>query len=130
MGLKQLLFTRLFPQDKANHYMRGTIAAMVGACAAMFVLALYFVFGLEERRLILLWWPATAAVASAAAAYAVGVWKESRDAIANAISRAHGGQDVHNVETGDWQFTAWGALPVSGSLLMAQLFVFAVTNWR
>ena len=105
----------MYPQDKANHYMRGALVAAVGAVAVYAIVTLVPALAAQRRLALPL-----AIVGAVVAAYAAGRYKEWADARANAAARAlwlSTDQSApfvppHGVETADWQFTAWGATPV------------------
>lgn len=110
MSLFQTLLTRVYREDWANHYMRGSLAAGIGASVSMpaaVMLIPSFALGV-------------AALSGIASAYLVGRWKERRDKQANDKADALGQPRPHGVETADWQFTAWGALPVALPLVVLQ----------
>lgn len=92
--------------DKMAHLAGG---ALVGALAASVAVVALDWYGIP------LW---LAAVPAVAAAYATGRWKEWADADENAIADMLGRPRPHSVETGDWQYTAWGGV-IPALLLLA-----------
>lgn len=109
---------KLYPQDKANHYAYGSVVAAISACTVMWTI----VFGAALLRLprptFLFLLGAGVAIS---AAYWAGRYKEGADAIDNAEAANRGEPAVHSVETGDWQFTTWGAAPVALTLCILQI---------
>lgn len=96
---------KLPPTDKMGHFGGG--AAVAGVVAALALVALH-----------LLRAPLWVAVPIAfAAAFGAGRWKERYDA------EGHG-----TVDTGDWQWTTWGAAPVA--LPIAVLLVLALMSGK
>jgi len=114
---------RVFPQDKANHYAYGSWVAIVAACVAIAIASLVFVRTRNAHAFV--WMPTAAAIAGALGAWLIGVWKEARDAEANAAAIAAGGTAVHEVSHRDRNATALGALPVVVPLLLLQVLQFA-----
>jgi len=122
---------RMYPIDKANHNMRGSWVAMVGACATL--IAFGFVPLSMSLVVLVVTMLVCAAIVGALCAYGIGKWKESMDQKANDEARALYDSlrtadsppfvPPHGVEVADWQFTAWGAAPVSLTLLVAAVVV-------
>ena len=129
------------PADKANHYVYGTAAALGGAA-----LGLWIAMALARSR-VLPPWPWLVLVLAAACAVLVawlaGRAKEKADAHANAcayeiyLSAVDAAIGIgamppppytapHEVSAEDVHYTAAGALPVSGALLLVAL----ATLWR
>jgi len=116
----------MYPQDKANHFMRGSVCGAVGAVAGM-LLAIMLWKWLWPPALLAM--PLLAAIGCTVAAYAAGFWKERADARANAAAyadwlvtdQAQPFVAPHGVETADWQFTTWGAVPVAVPLVALAL---------
>jgi hypothetical protein len=120
------LLNKSFPQDHANHYMRGSVAASWSASIWMLGL---LVGWLEARRPLEIYLTivfVSAAVVGWLAAYTIGRWKEDRDRRLNDEAVTRGELPPHGVETADWQFTAWGAMPVCVALIVAQFAMWAV----
>ena len=118
--------TTMYPQDKANHYMRGSFVAGVAAAALIVVVAL-----IAKRELLpvpppITWALLAAAIVGWVAAFAAGRVKERLDARANEEAAAKNEPPPHGVEVADWQFTHWGAFPVALPLAVAQFAVWSL----
>lgn len=133
MGIKSVL-VKMYPVDKANHFMRGTVVAMALATAAFVGLGVALHEALLPSRVPMTFSAlqlaagalAISAVVGAAGAFAAGFWKERMDREANEEAIAAGVKPVHGVEVADWQFTAWGAAPVSITLLVCAAVLLIV----
>lgn len=130
MNLKQILVTtygflaKMYRVDLANHFMRGSVVAGSTSSAVIAVMALLVVFFAPPKDGVLLWMALmlfTACVVGAVSAWLAGEWNEKQDQKANDAADAAGQPHPHTVETADWQFTAWGALPVCVPLLVASI---------
>lgn len=115
------------PQDKANHNVGGTYAAMAGAVGTLVILTI----GLRMPQLPPIPHAASfvlvaAAVMAVVIAYGAGVMKEHLDQIANDAADKAGTPRPHSVEVADWQMTAWGALPVAVPLVIAAMCLLVV----
>jgi len=86
----------LIPLDKANHFVYGSIVAVVAKTATTLIA------------------PEMAQYSGLVAASAVGVAKELADWVFNLIAKKQGRPIVHSVDIGDAVFTAAGGLPTIG----------------
>src|SRR6185436_355471 len=128
MSIYQTVLSKVYPQDKANHYMRGSWAAMLGSVVSLVTqgAVMYSVLNVSSRMnhrfatsVLIAVMLVIAAVVATMLAFGIGFWKEHRDLESNKAAIAAGEQPMHGVETADWQFTAWGAAPVVITLLAA-----------
>lgn len=89
----------LFPQDKANHFLYGTLTGLVtlGLCHTLISSHKTYVFSL----------------AALAAAFLIGVLKEVKDYIANRKAIARGEAPSHGVEWADMAVTTLGGAVVA-----------------
>lgn len=111
---------KLFAQDKANHYVYGSLAAAVGAAAAMALLVLLGRHGLQMQWAH--WLIALAgSVGAGVAALGAGLWKERRDQRANEEATLLNKPPPHEVSAADVNATAAGAVPVVVALLALAL---------
>lgn len=118
---------RMYPQDKANHYMRGS--AVASSSASLFMVVCAIAYHVHPLPLALLMWVLlAAAIVGWWAAFWAGRLKERLDAQANEEAEERGDPPPHGVETADWQYTHWGALPVVVPMVVAQLLVWAATH--
>ena len=114
MSLPDKLLNKVVREDYANHYMRGSWAGMVGSSLTFVFLALT----VRPSVAVSLW---VAAFVGQACAYGIGRWKEKRDAKANVKAMLDDKPPVHEVAHADWQWTTWGAAPLSITLLIAAI---------
>lgn len=97
------LIARVFPPDKALHFLLGAIAASIGAALSVFLT--------QDAQMV------AGAVASA---FCVGAVKEAADAHANAAARDTGRSPPHEVSSADLWYTTAGSVPVALPLLVVR----------
>ncbi len=90
----------MLDQDKANHYLWGTVAATVSRAVAAFIFPQY---GIP---------PAAAAMAGSTA---VGLMKEVIDLVINKMAVKRGERAPHTVDPADILWTAAGGIPVAAA---------------